>query len=305
MIPEGVRIVKGDKVNLVPGMPSGVSYHCSCEFCQKVIGELRPADGSYYSRLERRSYYDKSESGKGGHINKTPLHAARWAIQQYTKKGDWVLDPTVGAGTTIVEALTQGRNAAGMELQFADVLRANVGKALSESFNEKNTVESVTRIGDARNVGKFLREACPGVKFALVNNNPPYSGDESDGGMGANHPLKGQLKYKDGLPNLAFLREGKEYWDTLEEIYSQCADALKPGGRFTISVKDMIRKGQPFTIHRDLAILLAKIGLEHEGTAFLKHSPTTLHLNTYFKRTGVHPPYYQTIVVMRKKGGRR
>ena len=79
--------------------------------------------GHGHSRLERRKYYDKAEGGKGGHIAKTPLHVARWAIQQYSKPGDWVLDPTIGAGTTAVEAITQGRNVAGMEIEYGEVGR--------------------------------------------------------------------------------------------------------------------------------------------------------------------------------------
>ena len=291
--------MKGDRVESQPGTPA--DYHCQCEFCRRSLGELRPAEGVYYSRLERRAYYDKSESGPGGHVAKTPLHVARWAVQQYTKKGDWVLDPTIGAGTTAVEAVTQGRSVAGMELQFGDVLSANVARNLPGD----GSVEARLRIGDARQVRAFLSDACKGVRFALVVNNPPYSGDESDGGIGPAHPLKGQFQYKSQLPNLAFLRERGEYWGALEIIYMACVDAMKPGGRFVVAVKDMMRKKQPFLLHRDLALLLQKVGLEHEGTAFLKHYPTTLFLNTYFKTHGVHPPYYQTILVFRKKGGRR
>src|SRR6266571_2195336 len=120
----------GEPVHVFRGQrPS--DYHCTCDYCTRPIGELRRADGEYYSRLERRGYYSDAETRRedgSGHIAKTPLHIARWAIQQYTKIGDWVLDPTIGAGTTAVEALTQGRSVAGMELEYGEVLRANVQK---------------------------------------------------------------------------------------------------------------------------------------------------------------------------------
>lgn len=296
----------GDRVNLIRGQtPKG--YHCQCDYCCKVIGELRPSNGAYYSRLERREYYfgytpeekaqpeENRESGKKGHVAKTPLHIARWAVQKYTKPGDWVLDPTIGAGTTAVEALTQGRNVAGMELQFDKILKANVAKNLT------NGVQAKIRIGDARTIASFLDEL--DLAFNLVVSNPPYSGDESDGGMGADHPLKDKYQYESNLPNLAFLKEGQAYWEALGGIYTACAARLAPGGHFVTGIKDMIRSRKPFMLHKDIAdVLTRQIGLKFVGTAFLKHHPTTLHLNTYFKKTGCHPPYYQTISVFRKPG---
>lgn len=38
-------------------------------------------------------------------------------LKRYTKKGDWVLDPFVGCGTTLIESQRLGRNGIGVELQ--------------------------------------------------------------------------------------------------------------------------------------------------------------------------------------------
>lgn len=303
----------GDKVNVIKGhIPD--QYHCSCDYCTKAIGELRPADGSYYSRLERRQYYDKAaESGKGGHVAKTPLHIARWAVQAFTKEGDWVLDPTIGAGTTAVEALTQKRNIAGMELQFEDVVRANVKKAIQKGNHAE------LRFGDARFIGDFLGK----IKkpFKLVVNNPPYSGDEHMTSINQGHKVSEArqekygdsafvvFKYDKDLPNLAFLKEGSDYWDALSTIYKSSIEHLDKGGHFVIGVKDMMRKKQPFMFHRDICDLIASFSGAHKmkfvGTAFLKHYPTTLFLNTYFKQYGVQPPLYQTIPVFKKPAAKK
>lgn len=296
----------GETVNVLENQIP-VDYHCRCAYCSKAIGELRRPDGEYYSRLERREYYAKDETRKedgSGHIAKTPLHIARWAIQAFTDEGNWVLDPTIGAGTTAVEALTQGCNVAGMELEYGLVLKANIAKALSENQN----VRALVAQGDARNIEGFLEgldEDGQRRTFNLVVNNPPYSGDvsaypkrDSDGTVTENM----QYLYNPDLPNLAFLKEGDEYWDTMATIYKACIDRLEPGGHFVVGVKDMMRNKEPYLLHKYFCELLDAdgMGMSFVGTAFLKHHPGTWFLNSYEKTYGIKPPLYQTISVFKK-----
>jgi DNA modification methylase len=287
--------MQGEEVNIKPGkLPK--DYHCKCDFCQKYLGELIRPDGTNYSRLERRKYYGKLESkmSGGGHIARTPLHVARWAIQTYSKFGDWVLDPTMGAGTTAVEALTNGRNVVGMEIEFVKVIEDNL-RALPKS-------SSVAFIhnGDARKIKSVLKNVPK--KFSLVVNNPPYSGDESQKGMKSKNPDVGSYRYDKGKANLAFLKEGDEYWGTMENIYRDCIQRLKPGGYFVIGVKDMMRNKKPFLLHKRFCELLSYMGLKYKGMALLRHYPTTLFINTYQK---FYPevkkiPLYQTINIFQK-----
>ena len=294
-----------DIVNVIEGQTPD-DYHCFCDYCSKVIGELRQPDGTYYSRLERRQYYVKEETGKGGHIAKTPLHIARWAIQQYSQPGDWVLDPTIGAGTTAVEALTQGRNVAGMEIEFGRIVGANIEKA-QQDFPSDARAE--VEFGDARNIKPFLDRI--NQQFQLIVNNPPYSGDVSmpspaSGRRGWEHRhLETHFVYDKELPNLAHLDVmSQEYGDEMVKIYSACVDRLLPGGHFVVGVKDMMRKHKPLMIHQIYCRILEALGLELVGTAFLNHYPRTLFLNTYRnQKHNVHkvdPPFYQTINVFRK-----
>lgn len=287
--------IRTEKLNLKTGkLPN--DYHCQCSYCKKPIGEIRRTDGTYYNKNDRKKYYSKvelsnaKEGEKGGHVAKTPLHIARWAIQTFSKPGDWVLDPTMGAGTTAVEALNHQRNVAGMEIEFIDVIKANI------EANNPHDKEWQIWHGDARSIAGPLADL--NQKFSLIVNNPPYSGDESQKGLG----VREGFEYRKDLPNLAFLKEGPAYYETIGGIYRDSCKYLKKGGHLVIGVKDQMRQKKPDMLHQKLgdAVMTHVPGMEFVGTAVLKHYPTTLFLNTYFRQFDIHPPYYQSILVFRK-----
>lgn len=293
----------GEIVHIHERVPS--DYHCDCDYCRKSLGELAPIEG-YYSRNERREYYAKEETRKedgSGHIAKTPLHIARWAIQQFTDPGDWVLDPTIGAGTTAVEALTQGRNVAGMELEYGLVLKANIEKALG--MPRAAGCHAKVAQGDARNIAEFLAGPSLPKKYKLIVNNPPYSGDisaypkrDKDG----KPVLNMSYLYDKTLPNLAHLKESEEYWDTIESIYDACIQRLERGGHFVVGVKDQVRKGKSDRLHRGYCdCILGDDEMEFVGTAFLRHFPGTLNTNRGLKEGNREVAQYQTISVFKKR----
>ena len=52
---------------------------------------------------------------KGQHPTEKPVDLCRWLVRTYSNKGETVLDPTMGSGTTGVAAMLEGRNFVGIE----------------------------------------------------------------------------------------------------------------------------------------------------------------------------------------------
>jgi DNA modification methylase len=93
-------------------------------------------------------------------------------ITRYTRKGDWVLDPFLGSGTTLIECRRLGRNGIGVEL--SEEVSAKASELID---SEENPFDVVTRVvsGDARSIDLNVELKEAGIEqFQLVIMHPPY-----------------------------------------------------------------------------------------------------------------------------------
>ena len=108
----------------------------------------------------------------------------RQLMLRYTKKGDWVLDPFVGSGTTLIECRKLGRNGIGIELQKDVIEKAEtlIQKEVMEKAEkliqrEENKFNVTTKMfqGDSRNINlKNILKQVGINKVQLLIMHPPY-----------------------------------------------------------------------------------------------------------------------------------
>jgi len=93
-------------------------------------------------------------------------------LRRFTKKGEWVLDPFLGSGTTLIECKRLDRNGVGVELNPAV---AKSAKSIIEKEKNPNKVTSVIITGDSSKVD-FPDElkAYKINSFQFVIMHPPY-----------------------------------------------------------------------------------------------------------------------------------
>ncbi|MHB1929417.1 MAG: TRM11 family SAM-dependent methyltransferase [Acidimicrobiales bacterium] len=160
---------------------------------------------------------------------------ARRAIEAYTARGEVVLDPMCGIGTTLVEAVHLGRNAVGIEYEprWADLARANLIDAEASGA----TGEGQVRTGDARQLGRLVDPALAG-RVALVLTSPPYGASvhgqvRACPGAGV---AKADCAYSADRANLAHVGTDK-LLAGFTEILAACVALLRPGGIVAITAR--------------------------------------------------------------------
>lgn len=93
-------------------------------------------------------------------------------LQRYTKRGDWVLDPFVGSGTTLIECRRLGRNGVGIELneETAEKARERIEREIN-----KDIVKTKVAVGDSTSLDYRTLLSDSGTNSVqLVLMHPPY-----------------------------------------------------------------------------------------------------------------------------------
>jgi DNA modification methylase len=292
-----------------PSIPA--DYHCTCDYCRtNFLGEIYNTDiDKYYSQKARAHYYPPV-----GDKHLAPGHflGYRWAIQQFSSVGDWILDPTVGTGTAIVEAINHDRNGIGIELEYPHIAGRNVAHQYRRIIDPAKG-KHILIAGDARNLSNELSAhgVLPG-SIDLVLNGTPYPRMAS--GYSSDAPQR-TLRIKDGVKtektfnyenaNNFGLQRGDEFWSLIERMYTDCVPFMKRGAKMVILIKDMVQGGQPYLLHKMVIdrILGACPELQYYGSYIHKHIPQTVFMLSYPKQypDAGQIPLYQTGIILEKK----
>lgn len=115
---------------------------------------------------------------RGSWATHTPEYRGNWSprvarniILRYSKEGDTVLDPMVGGGTTLVEAMLTGRNSIGIDVNVNSAMITKNRLDFPEDIRkELPNVTSKVFVGDVRNLDLLEDES-----IDLIATHPPYA----------------------------------------------------------------------------------------------------------------------------------
>jgi DNA modification methylase len=205
-----------------------------------VWGDVRPAE-------EDRRFKEK-------HPATFPLEIPLRVIKIFTHKGDWVLDPFLGTGTTLVACKQLGRNGIGVDIseEFANLAR----ERLRQTAMSSTPTRQIVHCDDSRNLLKYLDEQ---GSLDLVFTSPPYWRILKEEKTFLKREASPYTTLQGDLGNTL---EYEDFLRGLIEVFSTASKALKPGKFLVVDLMD-VRIGDKFyPLHVDLISRMKEIMFE-------------------------------------------
>jgi len=191
-----------------------------------------------------------------------PIALAAKVISLFTHRGELVVDPFVGSGTTLVAARDLDRNAVGFDLheKYIKLCEDRLRQLALDTSSKQLAIQD-----DARNIADYLEEET----VSLILTSPPYANllnrrrknKSRRGDLRKNEQFMKVEQYSQDERDLGTM-ELDEYTNAMGEIFENLLPLLRPKAHCVINVPDMWWENQRITIHISLVEELRRRGYE-------------------------------------------
>ena len=193
------------------------------------------------------------------HPAKFPETLAHEFIEFFTKKGETVLDPMAGTGSTLVAALRAGRNSYGIELnpKYVRIAQQIINEERTTLGKVVENLKSEIIIGDAANAASHK---LPTINYVLTS--PPYwdmlhaRGAETQKKRRSASEL--DVFYSNDPNDIGNIHDYEAFLEKLVNIYKGLKPMLREKAYLTIIVKNVKKGGRIYPLAWDLAKRLSQ-----------------------------------------------
>jgi len=218
----------------------------------------------------------------------TELHPARYPeelvadfLKFFTKSGEFVLDPMVGSGATLVACMEEGRNGVGVELsaRYAAIARRRLKESAARLKHEviRGDARGIAQAGFWRErrraleaAGLEFKRGLPQFHFAMTS--PPYWRmlRTSRGGVFSKHKQRVasglDSHYSDDPADLGNVESYEGFVEQTARVFRGVGRCLAPG-RYLVVVAQNFRApdGDVKPMAWDLARRICRHGLVFQG----------------------------------------
>lgn len=219
-------------------------------------------------------FYEKRDvRDKNIHPAVFPIALPKKCIEIFTHKGELVLDPFAGIGTTLIAARDLGRNAIGFDLkkEYIDYAKKRLSQTRLQEDNKQILV-----CEDALNIPDYLENKT----VSLCVTSPPYANMLNRQRL--NKSIRGDLRnnahymkvqqYSNNPRDLGTM-EPQAYARTLGEIYKGILPLLKPKAHCIINITDLWWENKRVPVHIYVIEALENVGYELRNTIIWDRRP--------------------------------
>ncbi|MCK4829387.1 site-specific DNA-methyltransferase [bacterium] len=210
-------------------------------------------------------YYVKRDiRDKDIHPAVFPIALPARCIELFTHKGELVLDPFLGIGTTLIAARDLGRNAVGFDLS-KKYIQSTKKRFAQQEMDFGDNVKQIAICDDALNIPKYLKRNT--VSLAVTS--PPYANMlnhkrlnksiRSD--LRRNKHYKKVQQYSMDPRDLGTMKP-KEYAQALAQIYKGILPLLKHRAHCVININDLWEDNHRYPTHSYVIEKMEKVGYE-------------------------------------------
>lgn len=188
------------------------------------------------------------------HPAKYPESLIKEFISFFTKENDWVIDPFMGTGSTLIAAGETGRNAVAVELSEEYF---SIAKSRVEKFNFKNSIKPI--LGSSFQLKNLVEED---FQFDYAVTSPPYWNQLERSSLRQKVRVEKGLatKYSESSEDIGNIDDYESFLEQQALIFDNIFDLLKDGKYLTIITNNVYFKGKLFPLAFDTAISLTKRG---------------------------------------------
>jgi DNA modification methylase len=238
--------------------------------CQCPINHISCSSAKEWTKgmvTIRPFYYEKRDiRDKDIHPAVFPIALPSHFIKLLTHKGELVLDPFVGIGTTLIAAQDLDRNAVGFDLKEEYI---EIAKKRLQQSRLTQTSQQIAIADDAHNIPMYLGEET----ISLCITSPPYA--NMLGHERLNKSIRGELRknkhylkvqqYSDNPLDLGTMNH-EQYAKALEEIYSVVLPLMRHRAHCIININDVWENNKRISTHVYVLEALTKAGFEFRNT---------------------------------------
>lgn len=257
------RSIRETETNYRTRLAIGTQRTCTCPpnhlNCLTAKEWLKSQIGVWQFFYEGRDIRDKNL-----HPATFPVSLAKKVISLFTHEGEFVLDPFVGSGTTLVAAQDLNRNAAGFDLQEKYIELCTNRLASNNLFNH---AQQVAIQDDALHIPEYVARN----SVSLIWTSPPYANllnrkRQNKSRRERNNEQLNKVEQYSQDPRDLGTMPLEEYTKAIGDIFEKLLPLLHPKGHCVINVPDMWWENERITIHVALINELRQRGYELRNT---------------------------------------